>query len=108
MDTFLDTCTARCLRPTFLVVPLALHLLDDAEVEHGVPGGRAAAQRGQEVAHHGLVPRLARARQPGQVLQDQLLPVLRETLGNKRFLINIIFFFVRNKSKAIFSIFIFG
>ena len=107
MDTFFGTCTARCLRPTFLVVPLALHLLDDAEVEHGVPGGRAAAQRGQEVAHHGLVPRLARARQPGQVLQDQLLPVLRETLRDKWFLIKNIFFVI-NKSKAIFSIFIFG
>ena len=91
MDTFLDPCTARCLLPTFLVVPLSLHLLDDAEVEHGVPGGRAAAQRGQEVAHHGLVPRLARARQPGQVLQDQLLPVLRETLRDKWFLMDNIF-----------------
>lgn len=82
MDIFRYLYCQLSAAPTFLVVPLALHLLDDAEVEHGVPGGRAAAQRRQEVPHHGLVPRLARARQPGQVLQDQLLTVLRETLKN--------------------------
>ena len=69
-----------CVLLTLLVVPLALHLLDDAEVEHGVPALAAAVQRRQEVRHDALVPRLAGAGQARQVLQDQLLPVLGESL----------------------------
>ena len=65
---------------TLLVVPLSLHLLDDAEVEHGVPALAPAVQRRQEVGHDALVPRRAGAGQARQVLQDQLLPVLGETL----------------------------
>ena len=45
MDTFLDTCTVSCLLPTFLVVPLALHLLDDGQVEEGVPTAAPGPQR---------------------------------------------------------------
>ena len=65
---------------TLLIVPLPLHLLDDAEVEHGVPALAPAVQGRQEVGHDALVPRLAGAGQARQVLQDQLLPVLGETL----------------------------
>ena len=67
---------------TLLVVPLSLHLLDDAEVEHGVPALAPAVQRRQEVRHDALVPSRAGAGQARQVLQDQLLPVLGETLNN--------------------------
>ena len=67
---------------TLLVVPLSLHLLDDAEVEHGVPALAPAVQRRQEVGHDALVTRRAGAGQARQVLQDQLLPVLGEPLNN--------------------------
>ena len=65
---------------TFLVVPLSSHLLDDVEVEDGVAPAARAAQPRQEVLHHQLVLPLARAGQTGQVLQDQLLPVLSKPL----------------------------
>ena len=88
-----------CIGRTLLVVPLALHLLDDAKVEHGVPALVAAAQGRQEVPHDALVAHEAWAGQAGEVLQDhyhyhyhhrhyhnlqdKLLPVLCETLENK-------------------------
>ena len=65
---------------TLLVVPLSLHLLDDVEVKHWVSPAQAAAQGRQKVADHLLVLALAGTGQAGEILQDQLLPVLREAL----------------------------
>ena len=65
---------------TLLVVPLPLHLLDDVQVEHGVPLAQAGAQGREEVPDHSLVLSLTRARQAREVLQDQLFSVLGKAL----------------------------
>ena len=67
-------------RRTLLVVPLSFHLLDELQVGDGVPGVGRRAEAGQEVSDDDLVLRLARGGKAGQVLEDQLLPVSRESL----------------------------
>ena len=65
---------------TLLVVPLPLHLLDDVQVEHGVPLAQVCAQSGEKIMNDSLVLALAGTGQARQVLEDQFFSIFREAL----------------------------
>ena len=58
------------MKVTFLVVPFPFHLLDDVQVEHGVPLAQVRTQGGQKIMNDSLVLALTGARQARQVLED--------------------------------------
>lgn len=58
-----------------LVVPLPLHLLDVLEIVDCVLSLGGGAQALEEVLDHHLVLALAGRGEPGQILENQLLPI---------------------------------